>query len=102
MSLVKIIYTPPGILSQLSFLPGLLIEGQVMVTEKVVVLSVDRLCHRSVDELDELQACIADIMETEDVNIHPGWMIGIIMISTFVVNAVGIWFDRMAIRSRWN
>jgi hypothetical protein len=54
------------------------------------------------DELDELQACIADIMETEDVNIHPGWMIGIILVSTFVVNAVGIWFDRMAIRSRWN
>ena len=52
------------------------------------------------DDMSELQECISDVLDTEDVQIHPGWLILIIVGFQIIGNGIGIFFDRMAIRKQ--
>jgi hypothetical protein len=52
------------------------------------------------DEEDtlELQECIHDITSTEDVNLHPGWLILIIVGIQLITNAITIFTNRVSVR----
>jgi hypothetical protein len=52
------------------------------------------------DEEDnkELQDCIQDITSTEDVNLHPGWLILIIVGIQLITNAITIFTNRVSVR----
>ena len=52
------------------------------------------------DDLAELQECISDVLDAEDVQIHPGWLILIIVGFQVIGNAVGIFFDRVSMRKK--
>lgn len=50
------------------------------------------------EDLRELQDCINDVMTTEEMNMHPGWLIVIIVGFHLLGNMVGIFFDRFKFR----
>jgi hypothetical protein len=51
------------------------------------------------EDRTELQACIADVMESEEVTMSPWVLIGIMLLFQIVSNTMGIFFDKMKLKN---